>query len=56
MPNIRTIILLILWTCVVACCVELQTQTMERATESHNADGGYYEACDELPGLIGDDC
>lgn len=23
---------------------------------SHNADGGYIDACGELPPLIGDDC
>ena len=54
--NTRTISLLILWTCVVAGCMELQARTMERATESHNAAGGYYESCGELPGLVGDDC
>jgi hypothetical protein len=25
-------------------------------TGSHNASGGYREACGELPGLLGDDC
>ena len=23
---------------------------------SHNANGGYTDACEDLPGLIGDDC
>lgn len=23
---------------------------------THNAAGGYVEACDDLPGLLGDDC
>jgi hypothetical protein len=26
------------------------------ATPSHNAQGGYIEACGELPGMLGDDC
>lgn len=27
-----------------------------RLAPSHNAHGGYVDACGELPGLIGDDC
>ncbi len=27
-----------------------------RLDASHNAAGGYVDACGELPGLIGDDC
>ncbi len=57
MPNVRTIILLTLWACAIAGCMELQQQTYERAAQpSHNASGGYYEACEDLPGMIGDDC
>ena len=29
---------------------------MGTPVESHNAAGGYRDACGELPGLIGDDC
>ncbi len=55
--NTRTILLLTLWACVVAGCMELQQQTHERAGQpTHNAAGGYIEACDDLPGMIGDDC
>jgi hypothetical protein len=25
-------------------------------TPSHNAQGGYIEACGDLPGMLGDDC
>lgn len=57
MPNVRTIILLTLWACAIAGCMELQQQTYERAAQPlHNTSGGYYEACGELPGLVGDDC
>lgn len=57
MPNVRTIILLTLWACAIAGCMELQQQTYERAAQpSHNTSGGYYEACEDLPGMIGDDC
>lgn len=57
MPNIRTIILLTLWACAIAGCMELQQQTHDRAAQpSHNTSGGYYETCGELPGLVGDDC
>jgi hypothetical protein len=27
-----------------------------RRGESHNAAGGYIDACGDLPGLVGDDC
>lgn len=57
MSRTAQIILLILWACAIASCMELQQQTHERAGQpSHNAAGGYVEACGELPGLIGDDC
>lgn len=51
----REIILLVLWACTLASCMELQRQTSVR-DETRNTDGGYIEACDDLPGLIGDDC
>ena len=51
----RSIILLLLWACALASCMELQRQTSVR-DETHNASGGYVEACDDMPGLIGDDC
>lgn len=51
----REIILLVLWACTLASCMELQRQTSV-VDETHNAAGGYTEACDDLPGLIGDDC
>ena len=53
----RTIILLTLWACVVAGCMELQQRTHERAGQpTHNTAGGYIEACDDMPGMLGDDC
>jgi hypothetical protein len=56
MSRTREIILLVLWACALASCMELQTQTAAHPDGSHNAAGGYTEACDDLPGLIGDDC
>lgn len=29
---------------------------LKRPTASHNALGGYRDACGELPGMVGDDC
>jgi hypothetical protein len=31
-------------------------QTFEPTAPTHNAAGGYVDACGDLPGLIGDDC
>jgi hypothetical protein len=56
MSRIRFIFLMLLWSLALASCMELQTRTHERAGGSHNAAGGYTEACGELPGMIGDDC
>jgi hypothetical protein len=56
MSRLRFIFVLLLWSLALASCAELQQRTHERAGGAHNADGGYVEACGDLPGLIGDDC
>jgi len=56
MSRIREAILLVLWACALASCMALQDQTAAQADRSHNLDGGYVEACGDLPGLVGDDC
>ena len=56
MSRTKEIIIIILWACVLASCMELQTQTAAHPDGSHNPDGGYYESCGDLPGLVGDDC
>jgi hypothetical protein len=40
----------------VACALAFFAGAYEAATSSHNAFGGYRDACGELPGLVGDDC
>lgn len=38
-------------------CVSLIVQLASMdASPTHNAHGGYIDACGELPGLVGDDC
>ena len=44
---------LIILNCVVALLMSACTALQDR---THNAAGGYIPACDELPGLLGDDC
>ena len=37
-------------------CVTLIVQLASMDAPSHNAHGGYIDACGDLPGLVGDDC
>lgn len=41
---------------IVAAALAFLAGAYQAATESHNALGGYVEACGDLPGVIGDDC
>jgi hypothetical protein len=50
----RLAILALLWA--VGYADLLAMQRMMDARPTHNAAGGYIDACGELPGLVGDDC
>ncbi len=48
--------LLILLCLAMATCAAACTHSPDRHSPTHNAAGGYADACGDLPGLIGDDC
>ncbi len=50
------IVMVLGMTLAMSSCMHMQNETWQRAGQWHNQQGGYIEACDELPGMLGDDC